>query len=44
MVCFVVEPRVAGLKARTNPLSYGGTPRRFLIYMPLFRFTNKKKA
>ena len=26
MVCLGLEPRVAGLKARTNPLCYGGTP------------------
>ena len=26
MVCLGFEPRVAGWKAQTNPLSYGGTP------------------
>ena len=26
MACLGVEPRVAGWKAQTNPLSYGGTP------------------
>ena len=26
MVCLGFEPRAAGWKARTNPLSYGGTP------------------
>ena len=25
MVCLGLEPRVAGWKAQTNPLSYGGT-------------------
>ena len=27
MVCLGIEPGVAGQKAQTNPLSYGGTPR-----------------
>ena len=26
MVCLGFEPRAAGWKAQTNPLSYGGTP------------------
>ena len=26
MVCLGLEPGVAGWKAQTNPLSYGGTP------------------
>ena len=26
MVCLRFEPRAAGWKAQTNPLSYGGTP------------------
>ena len=26
MACLGVEPGVAGWKAQTNPLSYGGTP------------------
>ena len=26
MVCLGFEPGAAGWKARTNPLSYGGTP------------------
>ena len=26
MVCLGFEPRAAGWKARTNPLSFGGTP------------------
>ena len=26
MVCLGIEPGAAGWKARTNPLSYGGTP------------------
>ena len=26
MVCLGFKPSVAGLKAQTNPLSYGGTP------------------
>ena len=27
MVCLGLEPGVAGWKAQTNPLSYGGTPK-----------------
>ena len=27
MVCLGLEPRAAGWKAQTNPLSYGGTPK-----------------
>ena len=27
MVCLGLEPRVAGWKAQTNPLSYGGRPK-----------------
>ena len=30
MVCLGLEPRVAGWKVQTNPLSYGGSP--YLIY------------
>ena len=30
MVCLGLEPWVAGWKAQTNPLSYGGSP--YLIY------------
>ena len=26
MMCLGSEPRVAGWKTQTNPLSYGGTP------------------
>ena len=26
MACLGVKPRAAGWKAKTNPLSYGGTP------------------
>ena len=26
MACLKVKPRLAGWKAQTNPLSYGGTP------------------
>ena len=26
MACLGIEPGVAGWKAQTNPLSYGGTP------------------
>ena len=29
MVCLGIEPGAAGWKARTNPLSYGGTPHVF---------------
>ena len=35
MVCLGIEPGAAGWKARTNPLSYGGTPnviKRFLKF------------
>ena len=28
MVCLGLEPGVAGWKAYTNPLNYGGTPKR----------------
>ena len=28
MVCLGFEPGAAGWKARTNPLSYGGTPNK----------------
>ena len=31
MVCLGIEPGAAGWKARTNPLSYGGTPQRSLM-------------
>ena len=30
MVCLGIEPGAAGLKARTNPLSYDGTPESIL--------------
>ena len=33
MVCLGFEPGAAGWKAQTNPLSYGGTPIRF-IFLP----------
>ena len=26
IVCLVLKPRLVGLYAQTNPLSYGGTP------------------
>ena len=29
MVCLGFEPGAAGWKARTNPLSYGGTPKKY---------------
>ena len=32
MVCLGFEPGVAGWKAQTNPLSYGGTPCRTQFY------------
>ena len=31
MVCLGIEPGAAGWKARTNPLSYGGTPENIVI-------------
>ena len=31
MVCLGFEPGVAGWKARTNPLSYGGTPKELNV-------------
>ena len=50
MVCLGFEPRAAGWKAQTNPLSYGGTPftysflkwanpRIFFIYFHLLKYT-----
>ena len=33
MTCLGVEPRAAGWKAQTNPLSYGGTP----IFLSIFK-------
>ena len=35
MVCLGLEPGVAGWKAQTNPLSYGGTPDDFIIFQYL---------
>ena len=35
MVCLGFEPGAAGWKARTNPLSYGGTPVFEIIYQSL---------
>ena len=37
MACLGVEPRVAGLKAQANPLSYGGVPAfiMFLLYLTI---------
>ena len=31
MVCLGFEPGAAGWKARTNPLSYGGTPKQIVL-------------
>ena len=31
MVCLGLEPRAAGWKAQTNPLCYGGTPKRISL-------------
>ena len=31
MVCLGIEPGAAGWKVRTNPLSYSGTPNKFLL-------------
>ena len=31
MVCLGIEPGAAGWKARTNPLSYGGTPAGLIL-------------
>ena len=36
MVCLGVKPGVAGWKAQTNPLSYGGTP--ITSFLPLKSF------
>ena len=33
MVCLGFEPGAAGWKARTNPLSFGGTPRFVYFYL-----------
>ena len=35
MVCLGLEPRAAGWKAQTNPLSHGGTPCFFVFLLPL---------
>ena len=32
MVCLRVEPRVAGWKVKTKPLSYGATPEYFFNF------------
>ena len=31
MVCLGLKPGAAGWKVQTNPLSYGGTPRKEII-------------
>ena len=36
MVCLGFEPRAAGWKARTNPLSYGGTLINYIVASILF--------
>ena len=48
MVCLGIEPVAAGLKAQTNPLSYGGTPNLIIftavrgLFVPLkHKFTKK---
>ena len=33
MVCLGLKPGMAGWKAQTNPLSYGGTPSKRKKYM-----------
>ena len=33
MVCSLLEPRAAGWKTQTNPLSYGGTPKLTELYL-----------
>ena len=33
MVCLGFDPGVAGWKAQTNPLSYGGTPSTIFLHM-----------
>ena len=33
MVCLGIKPGAAGWKAQTNPLSYGGTPKRWLFIL-----------
>ena len=34
MVYLGLEPGVTGMKAQTNPLSYGGTPNKIFISLP----------
>ena len=41
MVCLRFEPRAAGWKAQTNPLSFGGTP--YLKSLYCFPFKRQKK-
>ena len=41
MVCLGFEPGAAGWKAQTNPLSYGGTPKRVDICAQLYDDTLK---
>ena len=36
MVCLGLEPRAAGWKAQTNPLSYGGTPQTIVVSEKVF--------
>ena len=42
MVCLGVKPGAARLKAKTNPLSYGGTPELKLFLTQLNHCVNKK--
>ena len=44
MVCLGFEPGAAGWKARTNPLSYGGTPGPFFWKEIALRSFTKKLA
>ena len=33
MVCLAFKPQVAGWKAQTNPLSYGGTANKWFLLL-----------
>ena len=42
MVCLGGEPGIAGWKAQTNLLSYGGTFTQYLLQQKLFNFISQK--
>ena len=44
MVCLGLKTGAAGLKAQTNPLSYGRTPRLILLSLFIFHWLTNKKA